>query len=401
MKIWPTYLRSTAMAIGILSFTPIAAHAQVEAEDRGPYYEDDAWYDITEWFDGNDYNPTDEAAGRWDDEQFSHRDARTGSDQPSDRNDSAVPRTSLQTASAQRDASNRDGGNNYQDWPTSSYYDYDENDSYEVQMLTVDSDLDGYVDAYQAWADTDGDGLYDATEHVVFADPSKNASQGSSSQSSQAVSRKQIASNDSVQGKIESVRRMNTAAGQRLVATVKSQESQSIEVDLGRPGLFSEKKSGDQKGQEARTKDKSQSDSGISKNTNMPQQGAQLTAKGTLLEWNGKKIFVATSATVDGKQVQVERDTRNLSGTVKKVKEFKSAGKTHKLVLLDLGNDQSVAVDLGQADKLDSQIQLQEGKKLQVIGLPVKVKDRRLIVAVVLKQDGNQQTIHRAGKQAG
>lgn len=35
-----------------------------------PFYEDDAWYDVSEWFDGNDYNPTDEAIGRWDDEVF-------------------------------------------------------------------------------------------------------------------------------------------------------------------------------------------------------------------------------------------------------------------------------------------------------------------------------------------
>jgi hypothetical protein len=35
-----------------------------------PYYEDDAWFDISEWLDGNDYNPTDEIAGKWDDETY-------------------------------------------------------------------------------------------------------------------------------------------------------------------------------------------------------------------------------------------------------------------------------------------------------------------------------------------
>lgn len=44
--------------------------ADEEWWDHTPYYEEDSWLDITEWFDGNDYNPTDETAFRWDNETY-------------------------------------------------------------------------------------------------------------------------------------------------------------------------------------------------------------------------------------------------------------------------------------------------------------------------------------------
>jgi hypothetical protein len=47
------------------------------------YYEDDGWLDVTEWFDANDYNPTDEKLGRWDDEAY-QADKDTGTDVDSD-----------------------------------------------------------------------------------------------------------------------------------------------------------------------------------------------------------------------------------------------------------------------------------------------------------------------------
>ena len=54
-----------AAAIGAAMAFPVATlQADDEFGDNTPYYEDDAWYDVSEWFDGNDYNPTDEAIGR-------------------------------------------------------------------------------------------------------------------------------------------------------------------------------------------------------------------------------------------------------------------------------------------------------------------------------------------------
>jgi len=79
-------LVATAAVSFPLACTPVAMGqtGDFDPEDRGSKVEDDAWYDISEWFDGNDYNPTDEAIGRWDDEIFSYEDARTSSDSDND-----------------------------------------------------------------------------------------------------------------------------------------------------------------------------------------------------------------------------------------------------------------------------------------------------------------------------
>jgi hypothetical protein len=52
------------MAISLVGL--FAAPSQLTAEEweeHTPYYEDDALLDVTEWLDGNDYNPTDERFG--------------------------------------------------------------------------------------------------------------------------------------------------------------------------------------------------------------------------------------------------------------------------------------------------------------------------------------------------
>src|SRR4051812_37629482 len=74
---------SAAALIGGVLLLPLGPGvrpaAAAEFGDNTPYYEDDAWYDVSEWFDGNDYNPTDEAWWRWDDETY-QRSQDTGGD---------------------------------------------------------------------------------------------------------------------------------------------------------------------------------------------------------------------------------------------------------------------------------------------------------------------------------
>ena len=75
------WITCCGVLLGALSMPQFAAAEEV---NRGtPYYEDDAWYDVSEWFDGNDYNPTDEVWFRWDDERYQAADD-TGSDVDND-----------------------------------------------------------------------------------------------------------------------------------------------------------------------------------------------------------------------------------------------------------------------------------------------------------------------------
>ncbi len=55
-------LRGVALATSpLLATALLAANLRaVEPEGAGSRVEDDAWYDVSEWFDGNDYNPRDD-----------------------------------------------------------------------------------------------------------------------------------------------------------------------------------------------------------------------------------------------------------------------------------------------------------------------------------------------------
>jgi len=62
---------SVAAGVTLISAAAIAD----DGATSSAHYEDDAWYDISEWMDGNDYNPTDESVWRWDDEVYNaHED---------------------------------------------------------------------------------------------------------------------------------------------------------------------------------------------------------------------------------------------------------------------------------------------------------------------------------------
>ncbi|MCA9171482.1 MAG: hypothetical protein KDB23_27625, partial [Planctomycetales bacterium] len=134
-----------AFALGALStFSHLLdANAANESVKNSPYYEDDAWYDVSEWFDGNDYNPTDEAIGRWDDETYDRADALTSSDTDNDI-----------------------------DWNASRYGYYDNDklsdnkwfyDYYDYGNLDYsDYDDDGYWDYTANYYDYDNDGVYDS-----------------------------------------------------------------------------------------------------------------------------------------------------------------------------------------------------------------------------------------------
>lgn len=407
MKKWYLPVLSTAFAVSVLAWAPSTAVAQTEPEDRGPYYEDDAWYDITEWFDGNDYNPTDEEAGEWDDETYSSWDARPAGDLDND-DDSNVARSTVaqansnrssqQTASNQRTGASDQGSDDSKEvWPSTSYYDYDRNQTYEVQMITYDTDGDGYVDAYRTWSDTNGDGLYDTAEYVAFSGANGDE-QSKSSSVADSSDKKQIASDDKLEGQIQSVRQVATTNGQRLVATVKSEDNQTVQVDLGTSRRFVQAQGSNAAhpsadSQKSQNKEDEDSDKQSSK---LPKQGDQLVANGTSIKANGKQVFIATSVKIDGQQYDIQRDTRNVEGKITKVKEFQANGKAHKMVMLDLKNQKSVAIDLGDAEKLKDKFDLEEGKSLKVAGVPVKIKDQRLIVATMIHQGDHYQTISRS-----
>ncbi|TWT68965.1 hypothetical protein Pan14r_12490 [Crateriforma conspicua] len=338
-----------AAALGTAVCTPGGFIVAEEVSTRGPYYEDDAWYDITEWFDGNDYNPTDEAFGRIDDERYSFADDATSDD---------------------RDNDVEDGETNYgyarrnDVMESTGFYDYydDGYGTWEQQFFTkyYDVDDDGYYDAYASYTDTDGDGVYDDFEYLSFNDAGSDAQQQARNDSKDTRSELKRA-----EGQIADTKTVKVRGTEHLVAMVNVQNS-TWPVDLGPKSEI--------------------------QNLN---QGDSLTATGHVLTVGDKKILVATEAQYADQTLEVQRGGREFTGKVQNTKTVNVRGTEHQLAKIKTDDGKNLMVDLGPKDRLDNK--LQEGKSITVSGVPVKVNDRALLMAREFHCDGETMQIARRG----
>ena len=167
---------SAAILIGAVAINSPPLLRAAEFGDNTRYYEDDALLDIPEWFDGNDYTPTDEAWWRWDDETYSARQDTSGD-----------------SDSEWYGYSTRDDDDWYYDYydPYAyDYYDYDDNDLYDFGTRYYDYDNDGTYDAMVSYSDWDDDGIYEDYDYYSFTNlgsdkQQKQAKDGAANESRQ------------------------------------------------------------------------------------------------------------------------------------------------------------------------------------------------------------------------
>lgn len=330
------------------------AHADREWEQSTPHYEDDAWYDISEWFDGNDYNPTDEEIGEWDDETFHESDEiEANSD-----NDWNYGYDSL---------SHTDNWfYDYYDEGAYSTYDSSGDDNYDVGSRFYDYDNDGSYDAYSTFYDWDDDGLYDKYNYFYFSEEDKQREETAKTQTP-TESRKQ-----QVSGEIQQVKEVHVRGGRNLVVAVQNQGKQLF-VDLGRADKLTK--------------------------FNL-KQGDKITASGHKTRVGDKHVLVAQSLQSGSHQTDISRDRREIKGKVLSTHKAKVRGSQHLIAMVNTERGQGkVAVDLGPAGKLNMEVRKDTG--LTFRGVPVKVKDRKLLMALYVQDDkGQWNQIDRREKRA-
>jgi hypothetical protein len=321
----------------------------VRAQEFGAntsYYEDDAWFDITEWFDGNDYNPTDEAWWRWDDETYQ----------------------ASQDVSGDVDSDNWFGysARNDDDWffdyydPYPYVVDYNDNDGlYDHRTSFYDYDHDGTYDAYGSYGDWDGDGSYEDNDYYIFNNTGTAKQQQAARTNMPKDSRQQ-----SVSGKVEKSKTVQVRGGQKhQVVAIQREQGASVLADLGRVD---------------------------GSTTIRPKTGDQISVKGPKVQVGKHGIIMARSVESSGKTMQVDRNMRTMTGKVLSTHKAKVRSTEHLLAMVDAkGKDKvhKIAVDLGPADRLN--MKLEKGSTLTFTGFPVKVKDRSVILAQSVEQ-GNQ-----------
>ncbi len=319
---------SATPALAILFASTV--HAQRESADAGSRYEDDAWYDVSEWFDGNDYNPTDEAVGRWDNEKFNYFDKQTSTD--SDNDKETIPAEEFYG----------------EDWDDGygTYVDKDRDGNYETHSRYHDTDGDYLNDSYATYNDDDGDGMYDTYEFSELNVNSENAVHRSNvAQSTQkGLSGKAV----KVSGTIDESVAVDRLGGIAQMFKVNSSDGKSVWVDMGSNSAYQLFK------------------------------GDSLTAFGPITTAGNKKVLVATTIETRGKQVAVPRNGRRYAGEILSTRDVKVRGDQRTLAKVKTAEGKTMTVDMGAVEQTKK---YKKGDQVDVTGVPVKIGDRVILIA--------------------
>ncbi|PAY18676.1 hypothetical protein CKO51_15220 [Rhodopirellula sp. SM50] len=343
--------RRWVLAAALGAMIPIAGQIPtIQADEpfghHTQYYEDDAWWDVSEWFDGNDYNPTDEAIGRWDDELYDTPDALTSTDRD---NDTAPLRFDFGFFSDSNDDDN--WFFDYYDSGYSDHGDYDNDGYYDYFATYYDYDADGVMDSVAEYADKDRDGVYEFHNFVAFSN-----SNSQQDRESEARSRDEQKTHSSRvverQGSIQLVKKVKTPRGKNLVVAIgEGNQGDRLLVDLGRADQF---------------------DAEIKK-------GDEVQVKGAMFKVGDKSVLLASTATLHGQQQSIDRSGRKFTGKVDDMMTAQIRGNKHELAKLQTDQGKKLLVDLGPQDRL--KLDVKSGSEVSVSGPAIKVKDRMVLIA--------------------
>lgn len=343
-----------AVCAAVLVLSAAAVVAQEEIERHGSYYEDDAWYDVTEWLDGTDYNPTDERGRVWDNETY-NRMRDTGPDTDDD-----------QWYGYDKGEEN-DDDNWYYDYYDDGYRSYSrdrDGELYDFASEYFDYDGDGFYDAFFTYFDEDGDGEYEEVNYYALGDVS-DKQRAASEQRLQKSSQRHL-----VQGEVERLKTIEVRSGTHLVARLDPHGDPSVIVDLGPHSAWQDK---------------------------AMKEGVDIQVHGPIAEVGDKRILVAQNVEMDGKMIDLERNPLKLTGRVKATRGVMVRGEKHLLLVLT-HDDGDYLVDLGPAEQFEGS--LSSGEAVAVRGVPTRVQDgRRVLMATHLTADETTHEIERSGRR--
>lgn len=345
--------KSILLTAGALVFAA-AAHAQDDRswEDGSALYEDDAWYDITEWLDGNDYNPTDEKVGVWDDEVYGNGDQYEwyGND----------------------DVSTDDDW--YYDWNDGTYRSYSSSpgsDTYAYTTVYYDYDNDGAFDAYYGYSDLDSDGYYDGASYVSIGSFSQEGKQRSdASEKSRSAPKSASAKKEQCQGTIQSTKTVKVRGDEHTVAKVQKADGKTVVVDLGRSSELADVELA---------------------------EGTVISLDGPMSMVGDHKVLVAHEVQLDGRTIEIDRHAMTIEGEVQDQRTVKLRDQERLLAVVEVdrdGQQRDWLVDLGAASKLGAKDL--KGKQVEVSGVPCEKDGRHLVLAQSVTIDGQQHDIQRS-----
>jgi hypothetical protein len=340
-------------AAGILAVMAMSAPAQAaEWEQNTPYYERDGFLDISEWFDGNSYNPTDESMWRWDDETYDlSEDVGADAD-----NDAWYGYTSR-----------NDDDWFYDYYDPSAYYVFDNDGVYAYGARYIDYDDDGAYDASVSYTDWNGDGVYEDYDYFTYND---KAAKDSSQKRNPDQLKQQLPSESrqqSVTGKIENVKQVRVRGDEHTVVQISSATGDKLAVDLGRK-------------------------SGVA-GLNLS-KGSTITVQGPRSRVGDKTVVLAKSVQSGGSTREIDRQRKEITGTVISTHKQQVQGLENVFAIVDVSGSTAAGT---QQRGTQQQGMLPQGTQQQGM-LPQGTQQQGMLPQGTQPQ-GTQQQAQQQGTQ--
>ena len=127
-------------------------------------------------------------------------------------------------------------------------------------------------------------------------------------------------------------------------------------------------------------------------------EGDQIAVSGLKTHVGDKTVLLAQSVKSGNNSTKIDRQRQKIEGQVASTHKTKIRGRQHLIAMLKPNGqqDDKLAVDLGPADKL--KVEVKEGTKLTFRGVPVKVNNRKLMMAQAVQDQGEWKQIDRRKK---
>lgn len=135
-------------------------------------------------------------------------------------------------------------------------------------------------------------------------------------------------------------------------------------------------------------------------------RGTPVTVTGSVVNVDGRPVFLAQQAEIGGKSMQASRGApdqsrrpkvQSFSGTINQLRDVgvKGTDTDHKVAVLQADKKgRKLLVDLGPKDQL-SKLKLGKGDEVRVQGIAMNLNQRRVLVAQTVAKDGKSTQIQR------
>jgi hypothetical protein len=310
--------------------------------ENSPNYNEDEWYDPTDWFDGNNYERNEAVRQRPEE-----RRSRTAEN--SRRND-------RRNAEALSDRIVHVGSNG-----VAFYRDEDNDGIYEQSHRYYDFNQDGDFDAYMSLFDRNHDGRYEAMDFVSFAPIDWQERAGLQAQASSDSRRHRLS------GDIQSLNEVRTGGSRHVVAIIDGSQGNQQRVDLGPVSQLA--------GLDLR-------------------RGDRITVLGPAANVGGGTIVMADEVQANGRTERIDRSTAHVRGTLESIRYADARGIQHALGMVESQDGRRVWIDFGPAQNLNELI-LEPGRSLSASGPIVRVDGKPVLMAQTVRHRDVTASIDR------